>query len=238
MLRLWRDIHAEKSTVSMSAGFSVIIHVALIAGAVAATQRPAQLDDRSEELANRPYYIPPPNRLPGQRATAEHIQFIAMAPQGPGSGFGPAEIDATKRFGPGHTSDVAGNIGRDSLRNTLPRVGLTGSDSVLTAVEVDFTVARDPASAAPSYPAELLARNVQGSVQAQYVVDTTGRAEPASLRIVRATHPLFVEAVRKALPDMRFSPATLAGKKVRQLVEQEFTFRIEPPKVAEQGKKP
>ncbi len=238
MLRLWRDIHAEKATVSMSAAFSVIVHLALIVGAVAATQRPTQLRDQSEELANRPYYIPPPNRSPGQRATVEHIQYIAMAPEGFGSGFGPAEIDPTKRFGPGHTSDIAGNIGRDSLRNALPRVGLTGSDSVLTEIQVDFIVARDPASAAPSYPAELLTRNVEGSVQAQYVVDTTGHAEAGSLRILRATHPLFAEAVRNALPDMRFSPARLAGRKVRQLVEQEFTFRIQPPKVADQAKKP
>jgi hypothetical protein len=34
-------------------------------------------------------------------------------------------------------------------------------------------------------------------------------------------------AVRAALPYMRFFPAKVGAKKVRQLVEQEFSFKIE-----------
>jgi hypothetical protein len=41
------------------------------------------------------------------------------------------------------------------------------------------------------------------------------------------THEEFADAVRAALPYMRFFPAKVGSKKVRQLVEQEFSFKIE-----------
>jgi hypothetical protein len=73
----------------------------------------------------------------------------------------------------------------------------------------------------------MLKQGVQGSVMTQYVVDTSGFADTTSLKIMRTTHPEFSEAVRAALPFMRFFPAKVASKKVRQLVEQEFSFKIE-----------
>jgi TonB family protein len=102
-------------------------------------------------------------------------------------------------------------------------------DSILTEVEVDSMVQRHPWSAAPEYPAELLNSNIEGSVSVTYVVDTTGFADSTSLKILEATHPRFADAVRKAIPGMRFRPAILAGTKVRQLVSQTFSFKIRRP---------
>ena len=45
-------------------------------------------------------------------------------------------------------------------------------------------------------------------------------------RVLEATHDLFTAAVRDALMHARFTPATVGGRKVRQLVEQTFTFSI------------
>jgi len=84
-------------------------------------------------------------------------------------------------------------------------------------------------SAAPVYPLELVKQGVEGSVIVRYVIDSTGRAEPASLEVTASTHPGFTEAVRDALPGMRFTAATRDGRPVRQLVEQSFAFRITPP---------
>lgn len=237
MLRLWREIHAEKLPISASAALSVIAHAALIAGAVSATQRPTQLEDLSDELANRPYYIPPPNRVPRQFAMTEHLQFIALTPQGASSGFGPASFDSFKPVQDAHSTTATGDVGRDSV-TLAAREPMVGGDSVLTEVEVDSAARRDPSSAAPSYPAELLKKNVEGYVSARYVVDTTGSADAATLAVLYATDPLFVQAVRDALPFMRFEPARLHGNKVRQLVQQQFTFRIVPPKLTETAKKP
>jgi outer membrane biosynthesis protein TonB len=95
---------------------------------------------------------------------------------------------------------------------------------------------RSQTSAAPAYPLELLTSHVEGNVIARYVVDTTGFADVESLEVVTSTNVGFVRAVRDALPYMRFSPAKIGPMKVKQLVEQSFTFRITPP--AKDGQKP
>jgi len=88
-------------------------------------------------------------------------------------------------------------------------------------------VTRAENSAAPAYPLELMTKGVQGSVLVRYVVDTTGFADPASLEILNATHAAFAQSVKDALPYMRFHPARIGGRKVRQMVEQPFIFRIQ-----------
>jgi protein TonB len=67
---------------------------------------------------------------------------------------------------------------------------------------------------------------VEGEVLAQFIVDTTGRAEINSWKVLKASHELFAQAVKSALPGMRFIPAEVGGKKVKQLVQQPFTFAI------------
>ena len=78
----------------------------------------------------------------------------------------------------------------------------------------------------PNYPTDLRARRMQGRVTATFVVDTAGRAEPATFRALESSDIAFTEAVREALPKMRFVPATVAGIKVRMWVEQAFEFRM------------
>jgi hypothetical protein len=63
----------------------------------------------------------------------------------------------------------------------------------------------------------------------QFVVDTLGRVDTMSFAVIETTHAEFAEAVRAVLPAMRFSPAVTASRKVRQLVQQPFLFRILPP---------
>jgi len=109
-----------------------------------------------------------------------------------------------------------------------PLLELLG-ESVLTELEVDSAVRRDPFSAAPQYPPDLLALNIEGSAFVLYVVDSTGAVDMKSYRVVRATHPGFAAAVQSALPRMRFSPAVLHGQPVRQLVQQNFAFKIQRP---------
>jgi len=76
----------------------------------------------------------------------------------------------------------------------------------------------------PAYPAELKAAKVSGVVLAQFVVDTLGRAEVSTFKVLKSDHQLFTEAVKNTLPDLRFIPAEVGGRKVKQLVQQPFTF--------------
>lgn len=77
-----------------------------------------------------------------------------------------------------------------------------------------------------NYPDAMRSRGVTGCVLAQWVVDTAGRADTATFRIIKASHTEFAQAVRDALPGMRFTPAELHGRKVRQLVQEPFDFSI------------
>ena len=113
----------------------------------------------------------------------------------------------------------------------------SGPDSVYSILEVDTAVVRSANSAAPAYPLKLLNAHIMGSVSARYVVDTTGFADTSSFIVLSATHPEFVTAVKEALPYMRFQPAKIGGMKVRQLVEQQFSFRINEPMDSTPSKK-
>jgi protein TonB len=67
-------------------------------------------------------------------------------------------------------------------------------------------------------------------VEAQFVVDTTGRVDLGTVKILRSSHPAFRTSVEVALAGMLFRPAWRGFRRVRQLVEQRFAFRlIHPP---------
>lgn len=79
----------------------------------------------------------------------------------------------------------------------------------------------------PIYPAALRASRTQGEVLAQFVVNERGLVRTRTFKAVTATNDLFVAAVVEALKDMRYLPAEREGKKVQQLVQQAFMFRLE-----------
>lgn len=223
MMRLWVESYSRATPVSSSAVVSVVTHALLIGGAIASTSRPENVD--ADWIENRAYYLPPPNRMPSQQASGETIKYVELSPEGVGAGFGAGELGSDRPV-VRELSENPGDLGRDTTSSEkAPQ--LAGADSVFTQLEVDSTVTRYPGSAAPAYPVEMLKQGVQGSVVTQYVVDTSGFADTTSLKIMSTTHEQFAAAVRAALPYMRFSPAKVGSKKVRQLVEQEFSFKIE-----------
>lgn len=223
MMRLWVESYAKSTPVSSSAVISLVTHAVLIGAAVASTRPPANID--TDWIENRAYYLPPPNRMPSQAGSAETIKYVELAPEGTGAGFGEPGNGITSGT-PHEKSPSTGDLGRDTTTSD-PTPTLGGEDSVFSQLEVDSTVTRYPGSAAPAYPLDMLKQGVQGSVMTQYVVDTSGFADTSSLRILRSTHEDFTAAVRAALPYMRFFPAKVGSKKVRQLVEQEFSFKIQ-----------
>jgi periplasmic protein TonB len=100
------------------------------------------------------------------------------------------------------------------------------SDQPYFEFQVEKPVVPAPGSTSPRYPDMLRQAGVEGEVLAQFVVDTTGRAEAGSLKILKSSHDLFIQSVKNALPQMKFIPAEVGGRKVKQLVQQPFTFSI------------
>lgn len=204
---------------------SAVVHVLLVGGAAYATQRAPDLPGPT--LYNRAYYLPPPNTRPQLTHTIEQLEYITLPAPGPDAGTG--TVQPLAGGAPRQPAvDASGDLGRD-YATTREKPYVPGNDSVFTEIEVDSSAMRYPWSAAPRYPERLLRERVEGMVRVQYVVDTTGYADTASFRVVTATDSEFALAVRVALPNMRFSPAKIGEMHVRQLVQQDFTFRIAAP---------
>ncbi|MFI5246500.1 MAG: M56 family metallopeptidase, partial [Gemmatimonadales bacterium] len=92
--------------------------------------------------------------------------------------------------------------------------------------QVEQPVMAVPGSPSPKYPDILKKAGVAGEVIVSFVVDTMGKADVTSLKVLRSSHELFVSSVATALPDMQFTPALVGGRKVKQLVMQPFVFQI------------
>ena len=111
-------------------------------------------------------------------------------------------------------------------RDTVSAPRSTGEQTYFE-FQVEKPARHAPGSAVPRYPPELKAAGVEGEVIAQFVVDTLGAPALTTFRVLKSSHGEFAESVKTALPGMRFVPAELRGRKVRQLVQQPFVFAIE-----------
>ena len=92
--------------------------------------------------------------------------------------------------------------------------------------QVEKPVVAAPGSAGPAYPDMLRSAGIEGQVLAQFEVDTTGRANMATFKALKSDNDLFTTSVKNALVRMRFLPAEIGGRKVRQLVQQPFQFSL------------
>jgi hypothetical protein len=227
MMRLWANRYARSAFAAAiaSGALSVVVHTGVIAAWAYATRPDADVPSTSME--DHAYFIPPPDRQVGSLEVREAVRYFDLAQQGIGDGDGARTMgDLRPRTG----DERIGRAHADSANSSdVPTVLASGGtqDSVFSVLEVDSAVVRSASSAAPVYPLDLLAAHVVGYVAARYVVDTTGFADIASFSVIKATNPQFVVAVRDALPYMRFRPAKIGAQKVRQLVEQQFSFRID-----------
>jgi TonB family protein len=77
-----------------------------------------------------------------------------------------------------------------------------------------------------TYPVELRRAGIQGRVVIEIVLDTLGRIEPGSTRLVLASHPGFESAGRTVVSTCRFRPAQLHGRPVRVRVRVPVNWTI------------
>src|SRR5690349_13856531 len=117
---------------------------------------------------------------------------------------------------------VAGGTAKGVVGGTAP----VNTDQPYFEFQVEKQVTTAPGSPQPRYPDMLKSANVEGEVLAQFVVDTTGRADMSTFKVLKSSHELFTQSVRNVLPNMRFYPAEIGGRKVKQMVQQPFTFAL------------
>ena len=102
----------------------------------------------------------------------------------------------------------------------------TAATGVYFEFQVENPVRELEGSCVPMYPDSLRATKTNGEVVAQFVVDTAGRPEAQTFKVLRSSHDLFSRAVRDAMACMGYTPATIRGRRVRQLVQQPFVFHL------------
>lgn len=211
---------------------SAILHGALITGAVYATLNAGQSDDRAKVedvkfVDNTPKEEPKPKDEPPPEKVITNIT--------PPKGFqvltAPVEIpdvipdvDLTKK-----ATDESDFSGKGVAGGTGKGVGSgppIDSNQPFFEFQVEKPVVPAPGSPQPRYPEILRSAGVEGEVLAQFVVDTSGRVEMNSFKVLKSTHDMFIAAVRNALPNMRFIAAEVGGRHVKQLVQQPYVFAI------------
>lgn len=104
----------------------------------------------------------------------------------------------------------------------------TGTQTAATESQIYTTggVEEAPAllSPPPPYPEMLRRAGIQGRVLLQAVVDTAGRIEPNSVKILKSSSPGFDLPTKRWALDARFRPARLQGRAVRVLVNLPVDF--------------
>jgi protein TonB len=107
-----------------------------------------------------------------------------------------------------------------------------GNDStvvqgVRAASEVDepAEVVHQPS---PRYPPVLQQAGIEGRVLVEFIIDTAGHTEAASLRVLESSNPGFDAAASETVRHSIFRPARVHGSPVRQRTLQAIAFRIAP----------
>lgn len=123
-------------------------------------------------------------------------------------------------------------------KSTPPRVTSVALAIFSVAHPWEKLVARRSDNRRPIYPDTPRVLGFGASVIMQFVVDTSGRAEPATVRDLplpadarlnareMEQYKLFVQSVRRAVVQMTFYPAEIGGCKVRQLAQMPFEFTL------------
>ena len=76
----------------------------------------------------------------------------------------------------------------------------------------------------PKYPSSLRGSGVSGTVRLWFLVDSTGRVQPSSIRLLGKAAPALAVAARDEMLRMAFDPARRKGKPVSQILIQEFVY--------------
>lgn len=206
---------------------SAALHTALILGAVYATAH-ARPEAKQPPTSVRTVYFPPRSTVPSP--PTRHTSH-PVSPQ--------YRVVDVRDLPPIDVKTPQVDLSISAVRpEDFAHVGVSGaqadgaegargnSTTTFRADEVERQASLVRGSAPPEYPEVLRRSGVEGTVVATFIVGVDGRAETDSVRFARSDNALFDDAVRTALKRMRFVPAEVAGRKVRQLVQMPFVFTL------------
>ncbi len=210
---------------------SLVLHLVLGYGAIKATAGAAEtlkavLQDTTMFILKAPEPPPPP---PPNTPPPEAIVSANPPPLGFQTVMPPTEIpkeippvNLNERFNAADFSGkgVEGGLATGIAGGTGPVTGETFLEAQVDDPVQQVNIPK------PRYPPVLQQAGVSGFVEAQYVVDTLGHAEPPTWKVLKSTNQQFEAPAREAIMKGLFKPARIKGGAVRQLVQQRISFNI------------
>jgi len=214
----------RKKTTKKSFGVGVVsltVHTVIIAAAVYATLNAGQTDntvkvDTAMVFIDQQQQQKPPEQQPVQLDVPLKGFQTVVAPEVIPTNIPPVNLQ--EKFDP---KDYSGTGVEGGLATGIVP---TGNEVFMEAiVEEKPSVLSGPQ---PQYPELLRQAGIQGRVMVQAIIDTTGRAEPPSLKVISSPNPGFDQPAKTYVLKALFRPARVHGRAVRVLINIPIDFKI------------
>ena len=202
---------------------SIVLHAGVIGLALVLTEHVVA------EPHTSPHDVPPvwtteaprqPHGSPGSTVAPAIPMPTHIDPNVP---LPPVDVPLTGIVPPGVTTTVE-NVPPGTIAIGVPGTGLPSLQphDVRTVDEMPELLAHPE----PRYPEVLRQAGVEGRVVVETVLDSLGRAEPGSIRVLqRAAEPFEREAITVVLAS-RYRPARVNGRAVRVRIQVPVSFVI------------
>jgi len=213
-----------------SAVTSISIHGGLIWLAVAATIKTAEVIEEAQADTTMVFLTQEADQ-PKEAPPVQEILSIDPPPKGFQTLIPPVDIpteippvDLSERFDPRDFSGmgVEGGVFSGVVGGTGP------VDFTQTFLETAVDERPERLSGPyPRYPEMLRQAGIEGIVLLEFVIDTTGRVEVESLKVLQSTNRAFEGPAKDVIRRSLYRPGRVRGQAVRVLVSQQIGFTIQ-----------
>ena len=214
--------------------WSLTVHGLLVYLAIVATQKVEQV---IEEISSDTTMVflteeePEPEPEPDEPPPQEQIVSLNPPPKGFQTIDAPLDIpteippvDLSERFDPrdfsgvgvegGIFSGVVGGTGPVDLTQTFSEAAVDERPERLSGPQL-------------RYPEMLRQAGIEGIVVLEFVIDTTGRVEEESIRVLQSANRAFEGPARDVIRRSVYRPGRVRGQAVKVLVQQAINFAIQ-----------
>jgi TonB family protein len=203
---------------------SVALHAALIAAAVRlseAREAPEVYRPTIVDIAPPPspgHQAPPPAPVPDGSIGRDPLILSSVIPD-----YIPE---------PGDVPDIPVHTDPGLTFTTGDSLPLTGGNLVIGVAPIDARLADESPRLLNHppvrYPEIMRQAGLESRVVVETVLDTMGRAEPGSLRVVVSGGPAFDDEARAVVAGSRYAAARLSGRAVRVRIQVPVVFALRP----------
>ena len=211
---------------------SIVLHVVFIGLAVAVTLNAglrSEKEHRQEDVKFVQTKAPPPKPEP-PKPPPPQTTVTPPPPKGFQVLTAPIniptkipDVDLSKAVT--NEADFSGKGVEGGVAKGVPGgKGAVNPDQTYFEFQVEKPAMARETNPTPTYPSMLESAGVEGEVLVQFVIDTLGKADMNTFKVLKSSNDLFTSSIKNVLPRLRFYPAETGGRKVKELVQYPFSF--------------